>query len=47
MRKALLLVGSCVALAMLLTVIISTQPWLGPRTTCKNGGPMIATGRSR
>ena len=39
MRKALLLVGSCVALAMLLTVMITTQPFASPQDALQKWGP--------
>ncbi|MGD1104574.1 MAG: family 16 glycoside hydrolase, partial [Terriglobia bacterium] len=39
MRKALLLVGSCVGLAMLLTIMITTQPFAAPQETQQQWGP--------
>jgi len=39
MRKALLLVGSCVGLAMLLTVAITTQPLAAPQEDLQKWGP--------
>jgi hypothetical protein len=39
MRKALLLVGSCVGLAMILTVMITTQPFASPQEAQQQWGP--------
>ena len=39
MRKAFLLVGSCVGLAMLLMVTIATQPFAAPQDALQKWGP--------
>jgi len=39
MRKALLFVGSCVGLAVLLTVVITTQPLAAPQDDLQKWGP--------
>ena len=38
MRKALLLVGSCVGLAMVVTIMLTTQPFAAPQSDLQKYG---------